>query len=217
MASKFRYVPDITAARHLIEAGTIGEIILYENTFASLHNMSRRWNSVATISGGGVLIDNGTHSLDIARYLLGPIAQVPAVEGKRVQTVDVEDTARIFFTTEAGVSGTIDLSWSVSKERDSFVEIYGSEGTILVGWQQSAYQVSSSDEWVQFGDGYNKMEAMSAQVDNFLRSLSGTEPLLIEAEDGIASVAVVEAAYASLNSPQWIPVQGGSGSDRVVA
>ncbi len=70
---------------------------------------------------------------------------------------------------------------------------------------------------MQFGDGYNKMEAMSAQVDNFLRSLSGLEPLLIDAEDGIASVAVVEAAYASLNSPQWIAVQGGSDSDRVVA
>jgi predicted dehydrogenase len=217
MASKFRYVPDITVARHLIEAGTIGEIILYENTFASHVDMSRRWNSVSEISGGGVLIDNGTHSLDIARYLLGPIAQVLAVEGKRVQSVDVEDTARIFFTTEAGVSGTIDLSWSVNKERDSFIEIYGSEGTILVGWRRSAYRTAASDEWVQFGDGYNKMEAMSAQVDNFLRSLSGTEPLLIEAEDGIASVAVVEAAYASLNSPQWIPVQGGSDSDRVVA
>ena len=217
MASKFRYVPDITAARHLIEAGTIGEIILYENTFASHVDMSRRWNSVSEISGGGVLIDNGTHSLDIARYLLGPIAQVLAVEGKRVQSVDVEDTARIFFTTEAGVSGTIDLSWSVNKERDSFIEIYGSEGTILVGWRRSAYRTAASDEWVQFGDGYNKMEAMSAQVDNFLRSLSGTEPLLIEAEDGIASVAVVEAAYASLNSPQWIPVQGRSDSDRVVA
>jgi predicted dehydrogenase len=217
MASKFRYVPDITAARNLIEAGMIGEIILYENTFASHVDMSRRWNSVAAISGGGVLIDNGTHSLDIARYLLGPIAQVLAVEGKRVQSVDVEDTARIFFTTAHGVSGTIDLSWSVSKERDSFIEIYGSDGTILVGWQKSAYRPSSSDEWVQFGNGYNKMEAMSAQVANFLNSLTGDEPLLIEAEDGIASVAVVEAAYASLNSPQWIAVKRGTDRDRAVA
>ncbi len=217
MASKFRYVPDITTAREIIQSGAVGDIILYENTFASHVDMSRRWNSVAAISGGGVLIDNGTHSLDIARYLLGPIDQVLAVEGKRVQSVEVEDTARIFFTTVHGVTGTIDLSWSVSKERDSFIEIYGSDGTVRVGWNESACRMSSSDEWVQFGNGYDKMEAMTAQVSNFVGALEGTEPLLIQAEDGIASVAVVEAAYASLNSPRWIAVQGGSDADRVVA
>lgn len=217
MASKFRYVPDITAARELLRAGAIGEIILYENTFASHVDMSRRWNSLAAISGGGVLIDNGTHSLDIARYLLGPIDQVLAIEGKRVQSVEVEDTVSIFFTTPKGVNGNIDLSWSVSKERDSFIEIYGSDGTIKVGWKESAYRLSSSDEWVQFGSGYDKLEAMSAQVNNFIGAVLGTEELLIEAEDGIASVAVVEAAYASLNSPGWIPVAGGTDADRVVA
>lgn len=217
MASKFRYVPDITTARHLIKDGLIGEIILYENTFASHIDMSRRWNSLAAISGGGVLIDNGTHSLDIARYLLGPIEQVLAVEGKRVQSVEVEDTVSIFFTTAQGVNGTIDLSWSVSKERDSFIEVYGSDGTIRIGWNESSYRLMDSEEWVQFGDGYDKLEAMSAQVRNFVGAVHGTEPLVIEAEDGIASVAVVEAAYASLDSPQWIPVTGGTDADRVVA
>lgn len=217
MASKFRYVPDITRAREIVQSGAIGEIILYENTFASRVDMSGRWNSVAAISGGGVLIDNGTHSLDIARYLLGPIGQVLAVEGRRIQSVEVEDTASIFFTTVHGVTGTIELSWSVSKERDSFIEVYGSEGTVRVGWKESAYRLSGSDEWVQFGNGYDKLEAMTAQVSNFLGAVRGTEPLLIQAEDGIASVAVVEAAYASLNSPRWIAVQGGSDADRVVA
>ena len=217
MASKFRYVPDIAAAKAIIAAGTIGDVILYENTFASHVDMTDRWNSVAEISGGGVLIDNGTHSLDIARYLLGPIAQVLAVEGHRVQDVEVEDTARIFFTTAEDVAGTIDLSWSVNKERNSFIEVYGSEGTLVVGWRESAYRRSDSAEWVQFGAGYDKLEAMTAQVANFIGAVEGTEQLHISAEDGIASVAVVEAAYASLNSPNWIPVRHGSDTGRVVA
>ena len=105
----------------------------------------------------------------------------------------------------------------MSKERDSFIEIYGSDGTIRVGWRESAYRLHSSSEWVQFGNGYDKLEAMTAQVNNFVGAVQGTEPLLIQADDGIASVAVVEAAYASLNSPRWIAVQGGSDDHRVVA
>ncbi|MBT8202192.1 MAG: Gfo/Idh/MocA family oxidoreductase [Acidimicrobiia bacterium] len=217
MASKFRYVPDISTARSFIRSGTIGEVVLYENTFASRVDMTDRWNAVSEISGGGVLIDNGTHSLDIARYLLGPIAQVLAIEGHRVQDVAVEDTARIFFTTEDSVAGTIDLSWSVNKERDSFIEIYGSEGVIKIGWNASSYRLDAADEWVQFGHGYDKLEAMTAQVRNFVGAVNGTERLLIEAADGIASVAVVEAAYASLNSPNWIVVAQETDTDRVVA
>ena len=70
---------------------------------------------------------------------------------------------------------------------------------------------------MQFGTGYDKLEAMTAQVRNFVGAVQGTEQLLIEAEDGIASVAVVEAAYASLNSPNWIAVTRGSDTDRDVA
>ena len=217
MASKFRYVPDITVARSHIRHGTIGKVVLYENTFASHVDMTDRWNSVAAISGGGVLIDNGTHSLDIARYLLGPISQVLAVEGHRVQDVEVEDTARIFFTTVDEVAGTIDLSWSVSKDRDAFIEVYGSEGMLKIGWKGSSYRLADSGEWVQFGSGYDKMEAMTAQVSNFVGAVAGTEPLLIEASDAVASVAVVEAAYASLNSPNWITVSEEADADRVVA
>ena len=217
MASKFRYVPDITAARSIVRSGILGEIIMYENTFASHVDMSSRWNSRAAVSGGGVLIDNGTHSLDIARYLLGPIEQVLAVEGKRIQSVEVEDTARIFFTTIDGVTGTIDLSWSVTKERDSFVEIYGSHGTVRVGWNRSVYRQVGSTDWVEFGTGYDKMGAMTAQISNFLGAVRGTETLLITADDGVASVAVVEAAYSSLNSPSWVPVSGQPDEGRVVA
>lgn len=217
MASKFRYVPDIAAARSIIQSGILGEIILYENSFTSRVDMSQRWNSQHEISGGGVLIDNGTHSLDIARYLLGSIEQVLAIEGKRIQTVNVEDTASIFFTTVDGVNGTIDLSWSVNKERDAFIEIYGSEGTVRVGWKSSVYRQATSREWVRFGSGYDKLAAMTAQVSNFLGAVRGTENLLITAEDGIASVAVVAAAYDSLNSPSWVAVERETGTSRDVA
>jgi predicted dehydrogenase len=207
MASKFRYVEDVVRARSIVESGVLGEIILLENTFASRVDMSTRWNSQSEVSGGGVLIDNGTHSVDLVRYFLGPIAEVMAVEGKRAQALTVEDTAQLFLRGGDGARATIDLSWSIDKERPWYLEIYGSEGTIQVGWQSSRYRQRTSSDWVEFGKGYDKTQAMHDQVANFARAIAGVEPLRIHGIDALASVDVMEAAYRSLSHDDWIEVE----------
>lgn len=207
MASKFRYVDDVTRAKRILDSGILGETILFENVFASRVEMAGRWNADPAVSGGGVLIDNGTHSVDIARYFLGPIVEVNAVEGKRVQQLPVEDTAQLFLRSADGVSGTVDLSWSVDKEHDYYIGIYGSQGTVEVGWKTSRYRQASSREWVEFGRGYNKVDAMQAQLSNFVRAVRGEEQLVITADDAIASVGVVAAAYRSLGRDHWVAVE----------
>lgn len=206
MASKFRYVADVIKARELVNSGAIGEIVLFENAFTARVDMSSRWNSNPQISGGGVLIDNGTHSVDITRYFLGPLAEVQVVEGKRIQELPVEDTVRIFVKSTSGVMGNIDLSWSINKELDYFLRIYGSQGTISVGWKESKYRQSPQADWVVFGDGYNKIQAFSSQIDNFSQAILGQDQLLITAEDALASVEAVEAAYAALKQSRWTSI-----------
>jgi len=206
MASKFRYVEDVVRAKSMVTSGILGEIILFENAFTSRVGMSSRWNSDREISGGGVLIDNGTHSVDIMRYFLGPLADVQVVEGKRSQGLAVEETVRIFVRSISGVMGSIDLSWSINKELDSYISIYGSHGTVSVGWKESKYRQSSSSDWVVFGKGYDKIQAFRSQINNFSRAIIGEESLLITAEDAYASVEVIEAAYAALRQNQWTMV-----------
>jgi predicted dehydrogenase len=206
MASKFRYANDVAEAKRILESGAIGETILFENIFASRVPMGGRWNADPAISGGGVLIDNGTHSVDIARFILGPIVEVSAVEGKRVQGLAVEDTAQMFLRSLDGAMGTVDLSWSIDKAVDAYIGIYGSEGTIQIGWRESRYR-RANGEWVTFGAGYDKVEAMSAQVRNFCRAVTGDEELVITADDAIASVDVVAAAYRSMGRNHWVAVR----------
>lgn len=206
MASKFRYVEDVIRARSIVTSGLLGEIVLLENAFTATVDMSRRWNADAKISGGGVLIDNGTHSVDIVRYLLGPISQVLVVEGKRIQDLQVEDTVNMFMRTAGGVSVNVDLSWSINKELDDYIRIFGSSGTIRVGWRESSYRQTSSPDWVVFGSGYDKLSAFRSQLDNFCSRVLGTEPLLIGTEDAVASVEVIRAAYDSLAENRWATV-----------
>jgi predicted dehydrogenase len=206
MASKFRYVDDVVRAKSIVTSGILGDIILFENAFTSRVDMSSRWNSNPALSGGGVLIDNGTHSVDLMRYFLGPLADVHVVEGRRSQGLPVEETVRVFVRSVSGVIGSIDLSWSINKELDSYINIYGSHGTISVGWMESKYRQSSSRDWIIFGKGYNKLQAFASQVDNFSKAIRGEEMLLITAEDALASVEVIETAYAALRQNHWTAV-----------
>jgi len=206
MASKFRYVEDVIRAKSILQSGILGDVILFENAFTSRVTMKGRWNADPQIAGGGVLIDNGTHSLDIVRYFLGAIKEIEVVEGKRSQGLSVEETVRIFVRTESDTMGSIDLSWSISKEQPSYINIYGTYGTISVGWQESKYRQLSSPDWIVYGNGYNKVEAFVRQLENFCRAIRGEEKLLITAEDAIASVEAVEAGYRALKTSQWTAV-----------
>jgi len=206
MASKFRYVEDVIRAKSLIASGVLGDLILFENVFTQRVDMTSRWNSRPEIGGGGVLIDNGAHSVDLMRYFLGPLAEVHVREGKRCQGLLVEDTVSVFAKSVSGVLCNINLSWSMSSRRESFVDIYGTRGAISVGWKQSARLDIGQHEWMPFGVGYHKVRAFRRQIENFSRAIRGEEPLLITPEDALASVAIIECAYHALRQNQWVPV-----------
>lgn len=203
MASKFRYASDVRKARELVMEGFIGDLVFVENAFTSHLDMSSRWNSDAAVSGGGVLIDNGTHAVDILRYFLGNLHNVQVVEGRRMQGLSVEDTVRLFVRNDEDVIGSSDLSWSIDMELDTFVRLYGSGGTILVGWKESRLRRHGETEWVTFGRGYNKIQAFRDQLANFCGAIAGEERLLISPVDALASVEVIQAAYAALAYARW--------------
>ena len=203
MASKFRYVDDVLRARDFIRAGEVGLVVLFENSFTGYVDMSQRWNSNPEIGGGGVLIDNGTHSVDIINFMAGPIREVHAVEGKRIQHLPVEDTAQLFVRTAIGAVGNVDLSWSLAKDQDHFLHVYGAEGIIRIGWQESRIRRKGESEWEVFGSGYDKIGAFRNQIDDFANAIRTGRAMRISTRDAIASVRVIEAAYRSLAGSQW--------------
>ncbi|MCB2136441.1 MAG: Gfo/Idh/MocA family oxidoreductase [Rhodobacteraceae bacterium] len=206
MASKFRFVDDVIAARKMIRDGAIGVPRMLENTFTGVVDMTGRWNSNPTVSGGGVLIDNGTHCADIIRYLLGPISKVHAVAAPRIQPLVVEDGVTLFARTESGAQATAETSWSIHKDRSSFIEIYGDEGTIEIGWRGSRRRNGRSGAWESFGTGYDKVAAFAGQIDHFTAVVRGEDRPLPNCADALASVSVIQAAYRSIASGAWASV-----------
>jgi len=203
MASKFRYVEDVVKAKSMVASGVLGEVVQFENAFTAKVDMSKRWNSDSEISGGGVLMDNGTHSVDIIRYFLGAIEEVLAVETSGTQNLSVDENVKLLARTKTGVVAGVDLTWGINKELPNFISVYGTNGTLHIGWRESKYKLNSSPDWIVFGKGYDKVQAFRSKIENFRNAILGKEELLIQPSDALASVEVIEAAYKSLNQNLW--------------
>ncbi len=206
MASKFRYVDDVIRAKAILTSGILGQVVWFENTFSGRVDMSARWNARSSISGGGVLIDNGTHSVDIMRYFFGSLDEIFVTEAPRTQGLNVDETIQMNLRSRTGVLGTCQLSWSISQAKPHFIEIYGSEGALRVGWSESFFQQEGSSKWVRFGTGYEKVKAFKRQLDNFSGAIRGTDLLLITVDDAVASVEAIDAGYQALQNKSWTSI-----------
>ncbi len=203
MATKFRFVDDVVEAKRRVDAGQVGKVLSFKNAFTARVDMARRWNSDPAISGGGVLIDNGTHSVDLVRYFLGPIDKVQAVEGPRWQPLDVEDTVQMFVSTASGALCSIDLSWSLDKMLSNYVSICGSEGMLRVGWKGCSLHRYGSPTPEAFGNGYSKNAAFTNQLRDFAGAALGQHAPRVSTDEALASVQVIEAAYRSIRANTW--------------
>ena len=207
MASKFRFCDDVVTAHDMLNSGAIGTPTMLDNVFTGVVDMTRRWNSDPEVSGGGVLIDNGTHSVDIVRYLLGQITEVLAIAGPRMQQMLVEDSVKLLARTEDGKQASIETSWSVHKDHSAFISVYGTEGTIEVGWKGSRIRKGKTGAWEEFGTGYNKVASFTRQIDHFVGVLNGEDKMLPDAHDALSSVLVIQAAYRSMARGAWTRVE----------
>src|SRR3954447_207835 len=206
MASKFRYCDDVVKAKGILASGVLGDVLQFENAFTAKVDMSKRWNSDPAMSGGGVLIDNGTHSVDIIRYFLGAIDSVLVVDAGGTQGLKVDENVKMFAKTKNDVTASVDLTWGINKEMPYFISIFGTNGVLHIGWRESKYKLNSSPDWTVFGGGYDKVASFRGKIENFAHALQGKEELFIKPADALASVQVIEAAYRSMRQNLWQPV-----------
>jgi predicted dehydrogenase len=205
LATKFRHVPDLWEARRLVNEGAIGEPVGFEIDFSSMVDMTRRWNSQRPLAGGGVIIDNGCHAFDVVAYLFGTVTRVLATRLKQVQEMGVEDSATLLVAAGKGLIGRIEVSWSLATGRASWVTVYGSRGTIEIGWKAS-YLKQPGRPAVQIGPGYDKNDAHRRMFARFAGLVRGEGRPWITAGECLRTVAAVDAAYRSLAWGGWVQV-----------
>lgn len=133
----YRYTKGIAAIKELLDQGALGKIFSVEAVFHNAYGPDKSWFYDPGLSGGGCLIDLGSHLVDLLFYLF----KTPSIEVRYANLLAqgkplvsrgerVEDFAEAQLKTATGVSIHLACSWklSVGKDAEISLKIYGTEG-----------------------------------------------------------------------------------------
>ena len=130
-----RNIDSFREGKKIIEAGALGKILNVKGTVyvSQLFKQGKGWRYNPKVSGGGVLLSQGSHLLDLLYWYFGNIRRVNA-DTLSVYSQGIEDFAHVMLNFESGLKGWIDASWSVRFKRkmELRLEILGDNGSLVI-------------------------------------------------------------------------------------
>src|SRR5262249_14758077 len=129
-----RLIPEIAAIKTRLEAGELGDPLLISGRLnwhrpAEYYNGSR-WRGRRALDGGGALMNQGIHTVDILLWLFGPVKRVTGRTATRVHAIEVEDTAAALLEFENGAFGTIHATTAAYPGFPRELEVTGTKGSV---------------------------------------------------------------------------------------
>lgn len=127
-----RLHPSVQAAKNLIGDGGLGDILYMKGSYGKSGGARYResWRNQKEISGGGILLDQGIHLLDIFQFFLGPLKVVDALLRDAFWRCGVEDNAFLLLQSQSGIPAFLHSSATLWKHTFSF-EIGCREGYLV--------------------------------------------------------------------------------------
>lgn len=125
-----RYFEALKLVRDIVASGDIGTLshVRAYTGHAGLAEFKALWMYDKTVMGGGALMDNGTHIIDLVRYIVGDPTEVFGFATNKVWGLGVEDEGIALLRTAEGVTASIEASWHEWRGYRFHVEAYGDRG-----------------------------------------------------------------------------------------
>ncbi len=128
-----RYHPALRKARALVDDGALGRLLHIRGRYGhgGRPGYEKEWRARARVSGGGELMDQGSHLLDLSRWFLGEFREARAWTPTLFWDMPVEDNAFVYLRTKSGAVAWLHAGWTEWKNIFSF-EIAGERGKLHV-------------------------------------------------------------------------------------
>ena len=203
-----RFHPALLQARSLYESGALGPLMFVRGRYGHGGRVGydREWRADPTLSGGGELIDQGVHLIDLAGWFLGDFARIEGHASTSFWDMPVDDNAFLNLRTAAGQTAWLHVSCTEWKNLFS-LEIYGRTGKLHVEGLGGSYGVErltfhrmlpemgppETTAW-EYPRGDDSWRLEIAEFFTDIRTGREPQPGLREAR---AALAVVERIHAA--------------------
>ncbi|WAH35583.1 Gfo/Idh/MocA family protein [Alicyclobacillus dauci] len=203
-----RAFPVSQAVKQAISDGAFGRLVLCDAQLKyyrdEAYYNSAGWRGTWKFDGGGALMNQGVHGVDLIQWLAGGVKRVFGRAAALVRNIEVEDTAVAVVEYQNGAFGVIEGATSVYPERLTRFELHGERGTVIfddtgiVEWtirdsNVAAPSVNNQD----FNGHYAFVQDMAAAI------LEHRDPM-VSGEEARKAVDIIHAIYESANTGKEI-------------
>lgn len=218
----YRFVAGSLRAKEAIAAGRLGRLILASanvNWYRTQAYYDGSWRGTWHWDGGGALMNQSIHSIDLLQWLVGPVRSVSGRVATLAHRMETEDTGAAVLELADGGLGLIQGSTACWPGEPAKVALYGDRGSIVlqegrvVTWkladaapdEEAAMQglegTLGSGSANPMGPGY---ELHRRQLADMVAAIRADRPPAVDVAEGLAAIAIIRAIYES--AEQGAPV-----------
>jgi predicted dehydrogenase len=163
------------------------------------------WKKTFQSAGGGVLIMQAIHNIDILQWLMGSVEFVYGKSGIYTHDIEVEDVAVAMLQFENGALGVIEATTSVQRTIPNRLEIHGDLGSVVIGGNIKTKQRNRMVGRLPWVKG-----SLTMQLEDFINAIIEDRTPFVNGKEGRKTLAIINAIYESnrIGRPVFL-IQGG--------
>jgi predicted dehydrogenase len=173
------------------------------------------WRGTLALDGGGALINQGVHTVDLLLWLLGDVVRVQARTATQLHKIEAEDTAVAILEFAGGALGIFHATTAGYPGYPRRVEISGSEGTVILEHDRiiaanfrntpAAAESAARDENQSASTAVvSDFRGHQAVLEDFLQAIQYNRAPACDGLEGRRSIALIEAIYRAAKTPDRV-------------